>query len=80
MELNIDKLIKGSGNRIEEGLCLYCGSELLTGVGSEMGMHVECKKKVEEIAWRQIKDRKVREGKVKQIKIKAPPHLINKKP
>lgn len=71
-------LVKVSQNRIEAGLCLYCGESLIEGVPADMGMHIECKKKVEAIAWNQIKDRKIREGKVKQLKIKAKPHLINK--
>jgi len=80
MELNANDLILKPGSRIENELCIFCGEELLAGVACEMGMHVECKKQVEKIAWKQIKDRKVREGKVKQLKIKAKPYMINKKP
>ena len=45
-----------------------------------MGMHTECRKIVEVQAQKQIANRKEREGKVKQIKVKVAPHLINKKP
>lgn len=67
-------------NRLEEGVCLYCGGELLDRAMSEMGMHVECRKEVEAAAKKQIANRKEREGKVRRIKIKLPEKYINKKP
>jgi len=76
----MDSKIVVSRNRLEENLCLFCGAELIDGVPAEMGMHIECRKKVEEIAWKQIADRKERAKRIKQLKIKAKPHHINRKP
>ena len=76
-----DRLVNPvSWNRLENNECLYCGEPLLEGTENEMGMHIECRKEVEEIARKQIAQRKEREGKVKRIIVKAPPGLINKKP
>jgi hypothetical protein len=71
-------IVPVSQNRLEGNLCLYCGDDLLGE--SEMGMHVKCRKKVEEAVRKQVANRKEREGKVKQFKIKAPEGLVNKKP
>jgi hypothetical protein len=65
-------------NRIKEHLCVFCGEDLLGE--AEMGMHSECRKKVEKIARKQIANRKEREGKVKQLKLKVSEKYINRKP
>lgn len=78
--MNDNLIVPITRNRIEEGVCIYCGEELLAGVSCEMGMHTECRKKVEVAARKQIANRKEREGKVKRIKIKIPEKHLSKKP
>lgn len=78
MESN-DNLVQGvSWNRLENGLCLYCGEDLLDTSESVMGMHTECRKKVEKSVRKQLG--KNRDENRKRIAIRVHPDMINKKP
>jgi len=79
MESNPNNIVPVTWNRLEDGLCVSCGEQLLDTT-AEMGMCSQCFKKAKKAAWKQISNRKKRTGDVKRIKVKFPVWMINKKP